>query len=233
MRRSSFRPPYEREARRRHPLTGHSRTQHGEATRGHVIHWAPVYDWVFGGILRRTHGAVVDLAALSAGERALDVGCGTGSLAVALKASAGPTGSVHGIDASQEMIKVARHNASRAGVDLNFQVGLAEAIPFPNGTFDLVVSQLAIHHLPDDLKQSAFAEMYRVLKSDGRCLIIDFEPPKSVPWRLVARIVLGREMMRISVTDYRVLLENTGFTKVETGRTRYRLLSFVRGQVAR
>src|SRR5436309_8616328 len=74
----------------------HSRTQHGEATRGHVIHWAPVYDWVFGGILRRTHGAVVDLAALSAGKRALDVGCGTGSLAVALKASAGPTGSVHG-----------------------------------------------------------------------------------------------------------------------------------------
>ena len=131
------------------------------------------------------------------------------------------------------MIKVARRNASRAGVDLNFQVGLAEAIPFPNGTFDLVVSQLAIHHLPDDLKQSAFAEMYRVLKSDGKCLIIDFEPPKSVPWRLVARMVLGREMMRISVTDYRVLLENTGFTKVETGRTRYRLLSFVRGQVAR
>ena len=56
---------------------------------------------------------------------------------------------------------------------------------------------------------------------------------RSVPWRLVARMVLGREMMRISVTDYRVLLENTGFIKVETGRTRYRLLSFVRGQVAR
>ena len=132
----------------------HFGTQHGEATRGHVIHWAPVYDWVFGGILRRTHGAVVDLAALSARKRALDVGCGTGSLAVALKASAGPTGSVHGIDASQEMIEVARRNASKAAVDVKFQVGLAEAIPFPNGTFDLVVSQLAIHHLPDDLKQS-------------------------------------------------------------------------------
>src|SRR5213594_85643 len=192
----------------------HSRTQHGEATRGHVIHWAPVYDWVFGGILRRTHGAVVVLAALSAGERALDVGCGTGSLAVALKASAGPTGSVHGIDASQEMIEVARRNATRAGVDVSFQEGLAEAIPFPNGTFDLVVSQLAIHHLPDDLKQSAFAEMYRVLKAGGRCLIIDFEPPRSLPGRLIARMVLGSEMIRVNVADYRVPLESAGFIEV-------------------
>jgi ubiquinone/menaquinone biosynthesis C-methylase UbiE len=169
------------------------------ATRGHVIHWAPVYDLAFGRFLRRTHGAVVELAALGPGEKVLDVGCGTGSLAVALKVPAGSTGSVHGIDASQEMIEEARRNASKAGADVNFQVGLAEAIPFPNGTFDLVVSQLAIHHLPDDLKQPAFGEMHRVLKSGGRCLIV----------------------------------ENAGFTKVEAGRTRHRLLSFVRGEVAR
>lgn len=200
-------------------------------TRGHVIHWAPVYELAFGWLLRRTHGAVVELAAPSIGERVLDVACGTGSLAVALRAAAGSTGSVHGIDASQEMIDVARRNASRVGADVNLQVGLAEALPFAKGTFDLVVSQLAIHHLPDDLKQAAFGEMYRVLKSDGRCLIIDFEPPKSVPGRLVARMVLGSEMMRISVTDYRVLLENAGFIEVEAGRTRHRLLAFVRGRV--
>ncbi len=211
----------------------HSKPDQGGGTRGHVIHWAPVYEFAFGRFLRRTHGAVVDLAALRAGERVLDVGCGPGSLAVALRAPVGPTGSVHGIDASPEMIDVARRNASKAGVDVNFQVGLAEALPFPAGTFDLVVSQLAIHHLPDDLKQSAFAEMHRVLKPDGRCLIVDFEPPKSIPGRLVARMVLGPEMMRINVTDYRVLLETAGFVKVETGRTRHRLLSFVRGQVAK
>ena len=207
-----------------------SMTSHGEGTRGEVIHWAPVYELVFGRFLRRTHPAVVELAALSAGEQVLDVGCGTGSLAVALKMSAG---SVHGIDASQEMIEVARRNASKAGVEVSFQVGLGEAIPFPDGTFDLVVSQLAIHHLPDDLKQSAFREMHRVLKSGGRCLIVDFEPPKSVAARLVGRMVVGSGMMRINVAEYRVLLENAGFTRIETGRTRHRLLSFVRGQVAR
>ena len=211
----------------------HSKTRHGEVTRGEVIHWARVYEVVFGWFLRRTHGAVVELAAPIAGERVLDVGCGTGSLAVALKVSVGPTGSVHGVDASPEMMEVARRNALKAGVDVDFQVGLAEAIPFPNGMFDMVVSQLAIHHLPGDLKQRAFTEMSRVLKPDGRCLIIDFEPPKTVPGRFLARVVLGSVMMQTDVRDYSALLEEAGFNNVETGQTQYRMLSFVRGRVAR
>jgi ubiquinone/menaquinone biosynthesis C-methylase UbiE len=202
-------------------------------TRGHVIHWARVYELVSGRFLRRTHAAVVELAALRDGERVLDVGCGTGSLAVALRRAAGPAGSVHGIDASREMIGVARGNASKAGVDVDFQMGLAEAIPFPDETFDLVVSQLAIHHLPDDLKPSAFGEMRRVLKADGRCLIVDFEPPQSLPGRLVGRLVVGSGMMRVNVADYRASLEKAGFTNLETGRTRHRLLSYIRGRVAK
>ncbi|MFQ5962547.1 MAG: class I SAM-dependent methyltransferase [Candidatus Methylomirabilales bacterium] len=128
---------------------------------------------------------------------------------------------------------MARRNALKAGVDVDFQVGLAEAIPFPNGMFDMVVSQLAIHHLPGDLKQRAFTEISRVLKPDGRCLIIDFEPPKTLPRRFLARVVLGSGMMQTDVRDYRALLEEAGFNNVETGQTRYRMLSFVRGRVAR
>ncbi len=204
-----------------------------EATEGQVIHWAPVYDMVFGWFLRRTHGTVVELAAPIAGERVLDVGCGTGSLAVALRASVGSTGSVHGVDASPEMIEVARRKALKVGVDVDFQVGLAEAIPFPKETFDVVVSQLAIHHLPGDLKQRSFAEMHRVLKSDGRCMIVDFEPPKTVLGRSVARVFLGPVMMRTDVRDYCALMEAAGFNNVETGQTRHRMLAFVRGRVAK
>lgn len=209
----------------------HSRKHHGDATKGNVIHWASFYDVVFGWILRRTHDEVIRLAASSPEERVLDVGCGTGSLAIALKASVGQTGLVHGIDASAEMIKVANRNALRASVDVNFMVGLGEAIPFPNETFDLVVSQLAIHHLPDDLKLSAIKEMHRVLKPNGRCMIVDFEPPKSIAGRFATRIFLS-PMMEINVKNYRPLMEEAGFNDIETGNTRHRLLSFIRGQVA-
>ena len=96
--------------------------------------------------------------------------------------------------------------------------------------FDVVVSQLAIHHLPGDLKQRFFAEMYRVLKSDGRCMIVDFEPPKTVLGRSVARVFLGPVMMRTDVRDYCALMEAAGFNNVETGQTRHRMLAFVRGR---
>lgn len=211
----------------------HSKTHAGETTKGQVIHWAPAYEFLFGWLLRRTHRAVVHLAASRAGDRVLDVGCGTGSLAVAFRVSVGSTGSVQGIDASPEMVEVARRNASRAGVDVDFRVGLAEALPFPNGSFDLVVSQLAIHHLPDDLRQPAFSEIYRVLKPDGRCLIVDFEPPRSLPGRIVTRMVLGPVMMQTDVREYRALLEGAGFKEVEAGPTGHRLLSFIRGRVPR
>jgi ubiquinone/menaquinone biosynthesis C-methylase UbiE len=216
-------------------MKGHSQSKapHGEATEGGEIHWAPAYEILFGWFLRRTHGTVVELAASNPGDRVLDVGCGTGSLAVALKASVGPSGSVHGVDASPEMIAVAKRKALNVGVDVDFQVGLAEAIPFPEETFDLVVSQLAIHHLPGDLKQRAFEEMYRVSKPDGRCLIVDFEPPKTVLGRSVARVLLGPTMMQTDVRNYRAVMAGAGFKNVETGMTRHRMLAFVRGRAAR
>lgn len=189
-----------------------------------------MYELVAGRLLRRTHPAIVELAALRAGERVLDVGCGPGSLTIAMRASVGPTGSLQGIDASREMIEAARRNASRTGAGVEFQVGLAEALPFPGGTFDVVVSQLAAHHWPDDLKPTAFGEMHRVLKPGGRCLIVDFEPPRSFLGRLAGRLLIGSGMMRINVTDYRALLEQAGFTRVESGRTRHGLLSFIGGR---
>ena len=163
----------------------------------------------------------------------LDVGCGTGSLTIALRGSVGSAGAVSGVDASPEMIEVARRKAIKVGVEVDFRVGLAEAIPFPNATFDLVVSQLAIHHLPGDLKQRSFLEMRRVLKPGGRCLIVDFDPPKVTPWRIAASVLLGPVMMRTDVRDYRGLMEAAGFDGLEAGQTGHWLLAFVRGRIAR
>ena len=204
----------------------------GHGTQGHVIHWAGAYEALFGWILRGTHGTVVNLAAPIEGDRVLDVCCGTGSLALTLRASLGGRGSVHGIDASPEMINMARHKALKAGMEVDFRIGLAQALPFTDKMFDLVVSQLAIHHLPRDLKVRAFGEMYRVLKPKGRCVIIDYEPPKAIPWRYLARLFHGNVMMQTDVRHYRAMMESVGFNDVEVGQTRHRLLSFIRGRKA-
>jgi len=204
----------------------------GHGTEGRVIHWAGAYEALFGWVLCRTHSTVVNLAAPTDCERVLDVCCGTGSLALTLKASLGARGAVHGIDASPEMINMARHKALKARMEVDFRVGLAQALPFPDKTFDLVVSQLAIHHLPGDLKVRAFGEMYRVLKPKGRCVIVDFEPPKAIPWSYLARLFHGHTMMQTDVRHYRAMMESVGFNDIEVGQTRHWVLAFIRGRVA-
>jgi ubiquinone/menaquinone biosynthesis C-methylase UbiE len=107
---------------------------------------------------------------------------------------------------------------------------LAQALPFTDKTFDLVVSQLAIHHLPGDLKIRAFGEIYRVLKPSGRCVIVDFEPPKGIPWRYITRLFHGHVMMQTDVWHYREMMEGVGFSEIEVGQTRHRLLAFIRAR---
>src|SRR5919199_5676774 len=148
----------------------HHKTTGAPQTAGRGLHGARWYD-LFGTVIsfgrdKAIREKLVELAAPAPGEKVLDVGCGTGTLALALKARVG-TGEVHGIDASPEMIAVAKEKAAKAGSDIIFQVALIEAIPFPAATFDLVTSSLMLHHLPDDLKRRGLAEIRRVLKPRG------------------------------------------------------------------
>ncbi len=206
-------------------------------TEGVTIRWAARYDLVVA-LLAGRYGrkpsledATLELAGLAPGEQVLDVGCGTGTVAIAAQEQVGSKGEVHGIDAAPEMIAVARRKAVKAGVDMDFQVGLIEDIPFPDDRFDVVVSSLMIHHLPgDDLKRRGFAEIYRVLKPGGRLLIVDFEPPADGLLQLLVSHVLGHRMMGNNVRRLPALIEAAGFTKVQVGRTSHRLLSFVRGR---
>src|SRR5919199_6968659 len=140
----------------------------GDATTaGQVLHWAHVYD-LFGNIVTLGRAAAmrdqtVDLAALRSGERVLEVGCGTGEVAQRARARVGPTGQVSGIDPSAEMIAVAQRKAARARLDIEYRVGAIEALPYPDASFDVVLSSLMMHHLPDDLKPAGLAEVRRVL----------------------------------------------------------------------
>ena len=148
------------------------------ATKGLVIHWAARYDllaWLL------THGRervfrdkLVALGRLSPGESVLDIGCGTGTLAIAARRRVGPAGEVFGIDASPEMIARASSKAARAGVDVSFTTAVAESLPFPDARFDAVLNTLMLHHLPRALRHECAREIRRVLKPHGRVLVVDF-----------------------------------------------------------
>ncbi|HET9075661.1 MAG TPA: methyltransferase domain-containing protein [Acidimicrobiales bacterium] len=123
------------------------------------------------GQLRRR---VVDTAGIGAGRRLLDVGCGTGTLAILAARLGGPHARVSGIDPAPRQIARARAKARRAGLEIDFRQGVIEALPFDDATVDAVTSTLMMHHLPDDLKAKGLAEIGRVLRPGGRVVIADF-----------------------------------------------------------
>src|SRR5258706_8591903 len=118
---------------------------------------------------------IIDLAQIQAGEAVLDVGCGTGTLAIVAKKRVGEIGRVYGIDPSAQLLAGARRKAARAKLPIDFQQERIERMPFPNQSFDVVLSTFMMHHLSDDLKRQGLSEIARVLKPQGRLLVIDFK----------------------------------------------------------
>lgn len=157
----------------------HSHAGSAPQTTGSVIHWANRYDLVVEimglGQTGRLRRKTIEFARIAPGERVLDVGCGTGALTLLAKKHAGSTGQVCGLDAAPEMIEVARHKAARQQAEVDFRVGVIEQMPYPDGSFDVVLSSLMMHHLPADLKPIALAEIRRVLNPHGRLVIVDFK----------------------------------------------------------
>jgi demethylmenaquinone methyltransferase/2-methoxy-6-polyprenyl-1,4-benzoquinol methylase/phosphoethanolamine N-methyltransferase len=216
----------------------HHKTASADApkTAGRVIHWARFYD-LFGKLISFGHDRtlrekLVALARLEPGEKVLDVGCGTGALTFALAPRVGE-GEVHGIDASPEMIEVAKEKVAKDGFDIDFQVALIEAIPFPDASFDLVTSSLMLHHLPDELKRKGFAEIRRVLKPGGRFLAMDFaaESRFGLDSPIGHVLAIAGIARGASVVDKLTpMLSEAGFDEVEAVPTRHKNFAFIRAR---
>ena len=204
-------------------------------TRGRLIRWARLYDPCVSLLMlgRRTQlrQTTVALAPIHTGDAVLEVGCGTGDVALAGYRLAGPTGTVVGIDPAPEMIAVARGKAARRDAGVNFQVGVIESLAFPDATFDVVLSSLMMHHLPEDLKRQGLAEIARVLKPGGRVLIVDLKRPTSYLDRIMNRITLHGGLT-IGVQDLPPFLQAAGFSDIEVGETGFPALGFVRGRTS-
>jgi ubiquinone/menaquinone biosynthesis C-methylase UbiE/protein-S-isoprenylcysteine O-methyltransferase Ste14 len=139
------------------------------------------------GHLQRILDATIDAARLSQGDRLLDVGCGTGKLAIqAATLADGHSVGALGIDATPGMIALARENARLARSRAEFRVGVGEALPVADASFDAVTSSYFLHHLPSDVKRKAILEMWRALRPGGRLVITDYGRPTGMVGQVAA-----------------------------------------------
>jgi ubiquinone/menaquinone biosynthesis C-methylase UbiE len=151
----------------------------------------PLFDFV-AALTVRDHAIkrrVLAQAAIASGEEILDVGCGTGTLAIAA-ARAAPGVTVTGLDADASILARARKKAAGAGVEIAFDEAMSTALPYADGSFDLVLSTLFFHHLPDDGKRQTAAELVRVLRPGGRLVVGDLGRPQDPVMRLAVRMTV-------------------------------------------
>lgn len=154
---------------------------------GAGFHWlTPLYDPLVALTCRdrAVKRSLVAAADLRPGQRVLDLGCGTGNLALRVQ-EACPEAVVSGIDADPRMLRTAAAKAARRGRDVAFVRGFAQSLPFSDGAFDRVVSGLFFHHLPPDAKAVAFREAFRVLASGGELHLADWGRPAGPLMRLL------------------------------------------------
>ena len=122
----------------------------------------------------RARKKLFDQALVQPHHRVLDVGSGTGTFAVAIKGWL-PSAEVVGLDPDPKALARSRRKAERAGASIRFDQGFANALPYPDGSFDRVFSSLMFHHLPRDAKFATMREVRRVLKPGGSLHLLDFE----------------------------------------------------------
>jgi ubiquinone/menaquinone biosynthesis C-methylase UbiE len=119
---------------------------------------------------------LLEQADLSAGQRVLDLACGTGTLAIEVKRRH-PDLELVGLDADPEMLAQARSKAGDGGVALQLDEGLSTELPYEDGSFDRVLTTLFFHHLDPEPKQRTAREIARVLRPGGQLHVADWGRP--------------------------------------------------------
>ena len=203
-------------ARHRHSRSGEVPTKE---TKGLILNGGWRYDlmgwfidtFVFRCQWRKLRQRTATLAQLQPGEQVLDVGCGTGTLAMEVARRVGSAGRVAGVDPSTQQIARARAKAARRHVPIDFQIGVIEHLAFPDQTFNVVLSTLMMHHLQSSLKRQGLAEIARVLKPGGRLVIADFTHKAERAGRATSFHAGGSR-----VPDLVALLKEAGFDRPET-----------------
>jgi ubiquinone/menaquinone biosynthesis C-methylase UbiE len=175
----------------------------------------------------------VSLAQVNPGDSVLEVGCGTGTLTLAAKRQAGPSGKVFGIDVISGMIEVSQRKAAQANEEVTFQLGSIDNIPFADNLFDVVMCSFMIFHMSEATRRKGIAEIYRILKPKGRLLVLDLA---STPSSSTNTQGPSGDIPQHDLQELRPLMEASGFSAIESGPVEFQIqgspsIAFVRGSV--
>ena len=162
------------------------------------LRWlTPYYDALVEGpmtAMGMRKGLLANMGDLS-GKSVLDVGCGTGTFVIMMQ-QAYPGARVAGLDGDAQILDIARGKAASEGLNIRFSEAMSYAMPYPDGTFDLVVTSLMLHHLGRQAKQDTANEMFRVLRPGGLLFGIDFAEPRGTLGRALRP--LARRFERVA-----------------------------------
>jgi arsenite methyltransferase len=161
------------------------------------------------------------IAALKPGEVVLDLGSGAGLDVMLAARKVGPTGFAYGVDMTDEMLALARRNAEKAGAtNVEFRKGHIEAIPLPDQTVDVIISNCVINLSPD--KHQVLNEAYRVLRHGGRLAVSDIvvdgrldDLPVSEEQIRTALSWAGCIAGALTIDQYKELLAAAGFQDIQ------------------
>ncbi len=173
--------------------------------------------------MKRVYDTLIAQAELADGQRVLEIGCGTGNVTVRAK-RAEPGADVVGSD--PDPLALARAQRKAHGITgIRFERAYAQELPFADGEFDRVLSSMMLHHLAEDVKACAAAEIYRVLRPGGTLHIVDIGGHTTVHHGLAARWVKDNPHAAGNLGDaIPRVLRSAGLDCAEVGTRRNRLI---------
>lgn len=176
----------------------------------------PLYDplnrLIGGDSLKRD---LVQQAGIASGSRVLDIGCGTGSVAI-LAQKLYPQAEITGMDPDPKALDRARRKAARAGVTPRFDQGFSDELPYPDDSFDLVLSSFMFHHLKEAERIGTLKQVMRVLRPGGSLHLVDFGAAQARRDGPLARLLHSAEHVHHNFEGgLEALLRGAGFASVE------------------
>ena len=161
---------------------------------------------------------LIEQSALSDGDIVLDIGSGTGTLAILIKKD-NPETQVFGVDGDENILSIARKKAKDKEVQITFKRGLSFDLPFSENHFDCCFSSLFFHHLSDENKLKSIQEIHRVLKNDGKLHVADWGKPSNFLMRLLFFPIQVLDGFKTTSSNVQgilpLLMEQSGFIEVK------------------